>query len=222
VETDRHPAGSLAIVADGQLSVAALAALVVRSGKYRVVHRDRGIEQVRTGLRTYNPAIAVVESRSALRPRALQYPGWAGRLLLLLDPEDDPAVFLKAVRVRGDGYLSRIASRERFEQALLSLRSTGGYLDPDLMGRIVWAMKEAGPISRIVPSLSPRERDIVIRIARGRGTKEIAREYAISPKTVGNHINNIYQKLNLNHRGELVLYAVQEGLMTLSPTQTAP
>jgi DNA-binding CsgD family transcriptional regulator len=62
--------------------------------------------------------------------------------------------------------------------------------------------------------LSERERDILVRIASGRSTKEIARDCAISPKTVGNHVSNIRHKFDLHHRGQLVLFALQQGLTT--------
>ena len=64
-------------------------------------------------------------------------------------------------------------------------------------------------------ALSSRELGILALIASGRGTKEIARDYAITPKTVGNHVSNIFHKLDLHHRGELVLFALQHGLASL-------
>jgi DNA-binding CsgD family transcriptional regulator len=70
--------------------------------------------------------------------------------------------------------------------------------------------------SRFLPhaQLSDRERDILVRIASGRSTKEIARDCAITPKTVGNHVSNICHKFDLHHRGQLVLFALQQGLTT--------
>ena len=70
--------------------------------------------------------------------------------------------------------------------------------------------------SRSLPSahLSDRERDILVRIASGRSTKEVARDCAISPKTVGNHVSNIRHKFHLHQRGQLVLLALQQGLTT--------
>ena len=70
------------------------------------------------------------------------------------------------------------------------------------------AARTTAPRSR----LSERERDILTRIASGRSTKQVAIECAISPKTVGNHVSNIRHKLNLHHRGQLVLFALQQGL----------
>ncbi len=64
------------------------------------------------------------------------------------------------------------------------------------------------------PRLSERERQILVQIASGRSTKEVARDCAITPKTVGNHVSNICQKLNFHTRGQLVLFALQQGLTT--------
>lgn len=52
--------------------------------------------------------------------------------------------------------------------------------------------------------LSVREIDIIPLMARGLGNKQIAAELNISPKTVGNHIYNIYKKLNITSRYELL------------------
>lgn len=217
-EADPQSRSSVAIIADGQLSVAALAALVSRDPGYRVVQEARGTREVRQALIAFNPAVAVVESSWAYWRGSIESPEWSGRTLLLLDPEDEVAEFVRAVRDQGTGYLSRSASRETLEHALVSLRETGSYLDPDLAEQIIWAKGQAGPALVSGAELSHRQRDILIRVASGLGTKEIAREYAITPKTVGNHINNIYQKLNLSHRGELVLYAVQNGMATIPAT----
>jgi DNA-binding CsgD family transcriptional regulator len=67
------------------------------------------------------------------------------------------------------------------------------------------------------PRLSDREREILARIASGHSTKEVARDCRISSKTVGNHVNNICQKLHVRHRGQLIRFAIEEGLATLEP-----
>src|SRR5437870_63443 len=71
---------------------------------------------------------------------------------------------------------------------------------------------QAMPVDSGSRRLSGREQEILIQIARGKSTKEIARAYAITPKTVGNHVGNIRQKLHVHHRGQLVLFAVEQGL----------
>jgi DNA-binding NarL/FixJ family response regulator len=62
--------------------------------------------------------------------------------------------------------------------------------------------------------LSPREREIVRLIARGRTNKEIAKRLSISVRTVERHRSSIMNKLGLQNRAELIVYAVQQGLMS--------
>ena len=204
---------SLAIIADRRLTAAALAALLLKDSRYRLIRGVHGIEDVRQALAVHRPEVLIVDSTAATFFSAIDPSGWNGRTLLLLDPEDDAAVFLDAVRAGARGYLSRSASREALQAAVETLRETGFYLDPLLVERILPAVRRSRETRS--GALSPREREILIRIATGLSTKQVAREYAITAKTVGNHINSIYQKLNLRHRGELVLYAAQHGLTAI-------
>jgi len=62
--------------------------------------------------------------------------------------------------------------------------------------------------------LSPREREVIRLIARGRTNKEIGKRLAISVRTVERHRSSIMNKLGLQNRAELVAYAVQQGLLS--------
>ena len=59
-------------------------------------------------------------------------------------------------------------------------------------------------------SLTPREVDIVRRVARGAGNKDIARELKMGEQTVKNHLRRIFRKLNVANRVELALLAVEQ------------
>ena len=83
---------------------------------------------------------------------------------------------------------------------------------PDVFASSVRAAIDDARTTAPSSRLSERERDILTRIASGRSTKQVARDCAISPKTVGNHVTNIRHKLNLSQRGQLVLFALRQGL----------
>ena len=203
---------TVAIVGDRRLSVAALVALLVGGNpSYKLLREARGRDDVRQALSACRPTVILMETVGIAWSETIEPAQLSGRTMLLLDPEEDAAVFDDAVRSRAAGYLSRTASREALEKAIDSMRETGHYLDPLLVGRMLAVTGGAAMPTR--DELSRRELDILVRIASGRSTKEVAREYAIAAKTVGNHVSNICQKLNLNHRGELVLYAVEKGLV---------
>lgn len=208
-----QPVRELAVVTDGRLSVAALSALLVKDPSYGITHEACGVGDVRAMLAAQRPQVIVLDASSSAFFSVIDGSAWGVRTLLLFDAAGDPSVLADAVRARVPGYLSRSASRETLVDAIATLYRSGFYIDPLLA---------AAPIATLAPTrerdnsaLSIREREILVFVASGRSTKEIARECAITPKTVGNHVNNMYQKLKLRHRGQLVLYAAQRGLTTI-------
>jgi two-component system response regulator NreC len=62
-------------------------------------------------------------------------------------------------------------------------------------------------------SLSDREKEILIWIAKGYSNKEIAEHLMLSVKTVESHKSNLMEKLSLKTRPELVKYALKKGLL---------
>jgi DNA-binding NarL/FixJ family response regulator len=61
--------------------------------------------------------------------------------------------------------------------------------------------------------LTPREREVVQLVAEGRSSKEVAQLLSISVKTVESHRTNIMRKLRIRSVGQLVRYAVRNGLI---------
>ncbi len=62
--------------------------------------------------------------------------------------------------------------------------------------------------------LTEREREVVILIARGKSNREIAGALVVTKRTIETHINNILYKLNLTSRAQIVVWAVERGLVT--------
>ncbi|HEV3235123.1 MAG TPA: response regulator transcription factor [Candidatus Dormibacteraeota bacterium] len=211
IARDEHAAltDSVAVVSDRRLSVAAVAALLGTAAA-TVIDTAHGADNVRTLLGRYCPDIVIGDS--SWESAGIDPSQWGGRVLLLLDPEEEPQVFVRAVATRVQGYLSHSASEPTLRSAMYSVRDTGYYVDPVLVGRILWASEEAQRNPSTEVQLSERELEVLSAVARGRSSKEIARDYDVTAKTVCNHISNIYAKLNLQHRGQLVLYAAELGL----------
>lgn len=72
----------------------------------------------------------------------------------------------------------------------------------------------------ILPALTPRERETVQLLAEGKRTKEVARIFNLSAKTVETHRYNIMRKLKIHTIGELVLYAVRNNIVHIEALQT--
>ena len=69
--------------------------------------------------------------------------------------------------------------------------------------------------------LTPREVEVLVLVARGASTREVARTLRITPKTAGNHIERIYTKIGASSRATATLFALQHGMLsTLEPVTT--
>ena len=64
-------------------------------------------------------------------------------------------------------------------------------------------------------NLTPRELEVLTRIARGRSNYEIAQELVISEPTVRTHVSNILSKLHLTDRTQAAIYGLQQHLVPL-------
>jgi DNA-binding CsgD family transcriptional regulator len=143
--------------------------------------------------------------------------------LLLKDPE-----YQVIVEIRGAAEVHEALEMHRpvliveardssvsYAGSLLPLSQTTLVVGPDDRPEVfALSVRTAINDARATPrsTLSEREREILTGIASGRSTKQVARDCSISPKTVGNHVSNIRHKLNLHQRGQLVLFALQQGL----------
>jgi DNA-binding NarL/FixJ family response regulator len=67
-----------------------------------------------------------------------------------------------------------------------------------------------------VPALTLRERDILTMIAQGHSNRRVAAELMISERTVAMHLTSIFAKLQVTSRTQAALWAVREGLVTLT------
>jgi HD-GYP domain-containing protein (c-di-GMP phosphodiesterase class II) len=110
--------------------------------------------------------------------------------------------------------------REALEpaQAAATLRDEvrAGRLDADAAEDVLKAAghKPAGARERARPAgLTARELEVLLLVARGASSREVAEELTIAEKTARNHIERIYAKLDVSTRAEASLYAMRHGLV---------
>jgi HD-GYP domain-containing protein (c-di-GMP phosphodiesterase class II) len=87
-------------------------------------------------------------------------------------------------------------------------------LDRDAVEAVLAAAGHRVPRRREGPAgLTPREVEVLRLLARGLSNKEIAQRLSISPKTVGNHAEHIYAKIDAQSRAAAAFFAMQQGLL---------
>jgi HD-GYP domain-containing protein (c-di-GMP phosphodiesterase class II) len=89
-----------------------------------------------------------------------------------------------------------------------------GRLDGDAVNAVLRAAGHRAPARREGPAgLTHREVEVLALLARGLANKEIARRLGVTPKTVSNHVEHIYTKIDVGSRAAATLYATQHGLV---------
>jgi DNA-binding NarL/FixJ family response regulator len=122
----------------------------------------------------------------------------------------------EALRVGADGYVLKDASYEELLVALRSVARGKTYLSPDVSSHVVDTFlnpEHAAPRDTPWQLLTTRERSILQLVAEGRTNRLAAEFLNVSPKTVEKHRANLMRKLGLRNSGELVMVAVEMGLI---------
>jgi DNA-binding NarL/FixJ family response regulator len=130
--------------------------------------------------------------------------------LLALSVHEEPYFVREMLRAGADGYVVKSAAVRELVQAIRTVSQGSMYLSPVITRQAVGR----GPafLSGAAARLSAREREVLILIANGKTSAEIAARLSISAGTVEAHRRNIMTKLDLHTIAELTKYAVREGL----------
>jgi len=134
-------------------------------------------------------------------------------ILVLTMLEDDASVFA-AMRAGARGYLLKGADQAEVLRAISAAAHGEAIFSPPIARRLMQYFANMQPIlpPAAFPDLTEREREILGLIAIGKSNAEIAEELVLSPKTVSNHVSNIFSKLQVVDRAQAVLRAKQAGL----------
>jgi DNA-binding NarL/FixJ family response regulator len=132
------------------------------------------------------------------------------RVVLLTAAIDDDEL-LTAIRAGAQGVVLKEAAPERLVEAVRRVAAGGTWIEAGLIGRALGraATESAGAEDK---PLTPREREIVLGVARGLRNREIAEQLHITEGTVKIHLHHIYEKLRVKGRVELVLMAQERRL----------
>jgi DNA-binding NarL/FixJ family response regulator len=132
-------------------------------------------------------------------------------VLVLTMADNDAAVF-DALRAGARGYLLKGADRVELTRAIRAVASGEAIFGPDVARRLMAYFADAPIRVPAFPDLSDRELEILELIARGMSNQQIVDRLVISPKTVRNHISNIFSKLQVRDRAEAVVRAREAGM----------
>ncbi len=127
--------------------------------------------------------------------------------------EDDDSVFA-AIRAGARGYVLKGADQEEILKVIRAVAAGEAHFGPAIARRLMSFFSAPGPAAPAdaFPALTGREREVLDLIARGRNNQQIAGELYLNPKTVRNHISNIFAKLQVADRAQAIIRAREAGL----------
>jgi DNA-binding NarL/FixJ family response regulator len=135
------------------------------------------------------------------------------KVVMLTSFADDDLV-LRAISAGAVGYVLKQVGNDELLRAIRAAARGEALLDPSTTAKLISRVREVDRKSEedAFRDLSDREMDVLVHVARGKTNAEIGQILNLSEKTVGNYISTMFEKLHLNNRIELAIYAVEHHL----------
>jgi DNA-binding NarL/FixJ family response regulator len=209
----------VAIVDDHPMFRMGLAAAIVEMEGIDLVGEAERADQVADLVTRAAPDVLLLDVRLA-DASGLEVNRWVAehhpevRVIMLTMAEDHDTA-LTALRDGASGYLVKGVGPERVEHAVRTVAAGDVVLDQSLVvGVTELAQARRSPTARPFPQLTAREFDILGLIAEGLDNASIARRLVLSPKTVRNHVSNVFAKIQAPDRPGAIVLARRHGLGT--------
>lgn len=131
--------------------------------------------------------------------------------VLALSMHRDAVYVREILRAGARGYLIKDADDDAFVEAVRAVYRGDGYLSPAIADAVLNDYRKH--VSNPVDLLTSREREVLQMIAEGKTNKEIANILNLSVYTIEAHRGRIMEKLNLHNTGDIVRFAIRNGLI---------
>ncbi|MEM6327443.1 MAG: response regulator transcription factor [Bacteroidota bacterium] len=132
--------------------------------------------------------------------------------VVMLTVHQDTDTIFRALCAGASGYLLKTATPDAILDAIGEVRAGGAAMDAQIARRVLDLFA-----TRLAPrtdyGLSDREREILHLLVDGLTKRQIAERLHLSPHTIDGHIRNIYGKLHVHSRSEVVAKALRERLV---------
>jgi DNA-binding NarL/FixJ family response regulator len=159
------------------------------------------------------PRMDGVEATARLVDAGIEPPP---RVLVLTTFDLDEYVF-GALRAGAAGFLLKDAPRARLVEAIRVIHEGEALLSPSITRRLIedFAVR-TDPIEQpaaVLEELTPREREVLVLVARGLSNAEIAERLVVTEATIKSHVGSVLMKFGLRDRVQAVVFAYEHGIV---------
>jgi len=133
--------------------------------------------------------------------------------ILVLSVDTREEVLKQLIKIGIDGFISKNSTEERLLEAIKTIAQGEHYFEcpEEALERDVLIAGQSLPHD----TLTEREHDIMLAFCNGLSSSEIAAKMFISPRTVDNHKQHIFEKLGIHNVVELVTYAIKHKIFII-------
>jgi DNA-binding NarL/FixJ family response regulator len=205
---------------------------VVRAGFHTILEGQPDIEVVGEAedgqeavmlARSLRPDVVLMDVRMPRMDgieatRRILADGEAGTHVLILTTFDLDDYVYAALQAGASGFLLKDASRDDLVHAVRVVAAGEALLAPAVTRRLIAEFidrpSRTRPDETRLDVLTPREREVLLHLARGRSNAEIAAELILGEATIKSHVAHVLMKLDLRDRVQAVILAYELGLVT--------
>lgn len=200
---------------------------VVRSGICRLLDAEPDIEVVgqsgsgREGVRLcreLGPDVVVLDyglpDIDGLEATRQIVAAGGGTRVLVLTMHGSEEYATRVIRAGAAGFVVKVAPAEDLVLAIRKVAARGVYVSPAIMEKIVARLGQ--PTADVPEStLSNREVQVLVRLARGMTTGEVAQALCLSVSTIETYRSRILEKLHVRNNADITRFAIRRGLIEL-------
>ena len=211
------------IVDDQEMIRAGLRLMIENEPGLTVVGEAGDGAQAVDAVRSASPDVVVMDIRMPVvdgieATRRIVGSGAPCAVLVLTTFDDDEFVF-GALRAGAAGFLLKDSPPDDLLDAIRAVNEGVSLVDPAVTRRLIerWsALEDAAqdePVRPEVPDITPREREILVGLAKGWSNRELADNFFLSEGTIKTHVSSLLSKLGLRSRVQAVIYAYEAGVV---------
>ncbi|SET10904.1 response regulator transcription factor [Paenibacillus sp. NFR01] len=213
---------NLLIVDDHFVVREGLKMILETSDRYNVVGEAANGEEALDMIGRLKPDVVLMDLNmpvlSGLEAmKGIKHRGWDVPVIILTTYNEDD-LMISGLALGAKGYLLKDTDRENLFRNIESAVRGETLLSADVMQRVIAARempKQEQPVPTDADLLTDKERTILLHVARGFKSKEIACDMGIAERTVKAHLTSIYNKLGVDSRPQAVAAALEKGLIKM-------
>ncbi|MFC5540990.1 response regulator transcription factor [Ureibacillus sp. FSL W7-1570] len=137
---------------------------------------------------------------------------WPEVQILMLTSFSDKDHVVPAIEAGAAGYQLKDIEPDDLVNSIRQVMRGESIMHPVATTQLEETLKEEENLPHIKNPLTPREKDVLAELTKGKSNREIASSLFVTEKTVKTHISNIFAKLEVQDRTQAALYAVKHGL----------